>query len=246
MTPPHFIAIEGPVRVGKTSLARLVAERLRARLLLDNENNPFLKGFYTVRPGAAFQAQMFFLIERFRQLKNASIATSRSPVVADYLFEKDKIFACINLGDEELGVYDQYYDLLKEQLPTPDLVIYLQASPEVLRRRIARKDIASEANISDEYLIEVGKAYEHFFSHYRASDVLVINTTELDFVERSRDLEELLRGLTQPIKGTQFFPSRRLGVEPAKVPGNRSLVVNPCGQGVSSTQRPKSRDHGCP
>ena len=205
MTPPHYIAIEGPVRVGKSSLARLVAERLRARPLLDNENNPFLKGFYTAQPGSAFRAQMFFLIERYRQLKNASISSSRSPVVADYLFEKDKLFAYINLSDEELGVYDGYYELLKEQLPVPDLVIYLQATPEVLRRRIARKDIQAEANISDEYLREVVRAYEHFFSHYKASDLLVINTTDLDFVERSRDLDELLRGLTQPVKGTQFF-----------------------------------------
>ena len=205
MTPPHHIAIEGPVRVGKTSLARLVADRLRARALLDNESNPFLKDVYSGRPGAAFKAQMFFLIARYRQIKNASIGTSHSPVVADYLFEKDKIFASINLTDEELGVYDSYYVLLKEQLPAPDLVIYLQATPEVLRRRIARKDIASEADISDEYLHEVVRAYEHFFSHYRATDLLVVNTTDLDFVERSHDLEELLRGLTQPIKGTQYF-----------------------------------------
>lgn len=205
MTPPHYIAIEGPVRVGKSSLTKLVADRLHARPLLDNENNPFLKDFYAGQPGAGFRVQMFFLIERFRQLKNASISTSRAPVVADYLFEKDKIFAYINLSDQELGVYDGYYELLKEQLPVPDLVIYLQATPEVLRRRIARKDIRAEANISDEYLHEVVRAYEHFFSHYKASDLLVINTTDLDFVERSRDLEELLRGLTQPVKGTQFF-----------------------------------------
>lgn len=202
---PHYIVIEGPLRVGKTSLTKLVAERLRALALFDNEDNPFLKPFYASEAGAAFRAQMFFLMERYRQLKNASIPTSRSPVVADYLFEKDKLFAYINLSDEELGVYDGYYELLKEQLPLPDLVIYLQATPEVLRRRIARKDIRSEANISDEYLREVVRAYDHFFSHYKASDLLVVNTTDIDFVERSRDLEELLRGLTQPVKGTQFF-----------------------------------------
>jgi deoxyguanosine kinase len=205
MKPPHYIAIEGPIRVGKSSLTKLIADRLHARPLLDQESNPFLRGFYEDCPGSAFRAQMCFLIQRFRQIKNAAISTSRTPVVADYLFEKDKIFAYINLSDEELGVYDSYYELLKEQLPVPDLVIYLQASPEVLRRRIARKDIASEANISDEYLQEVVRAYEHFFTHYGASDLLVVNTTELDFVERSRDLEELLRGLTQPVKGTQFF-----------------------------------------
>jgi deoxyadenosine/deoxycytidine kinase len=205
MTPPHYIAIEGPVRVGKSSLTKLIADRLHARPIFENENNPFLKEFYEGRSGAAFRAQMFFLIERFRQLKNAAINASRDPVVADYIFEKDKIFAYVNLNDQELGVYDGYYELLKEQLPVPDLVIYLQASPEVLRRRIARKDIASEAHISEEYLQEVVKAYEHFFAHYKASDLLVVNTSELDFVERSRDLEELLRGLTQPVKGTQFF-----------------------------------------
>ncbi len=205
MTQPHYIAIEGPIRVGKSSLTRLVCERLRALPLFDTEANPFLKDFYASRPGAAFRAQMHFLIQRYRQIKNASIATSRAPLVADYLFEKDKVFAYINLSDEELDVYNGYYELLKEQLPVPDLVIYLQATPEVLRKRIARKDIASEANISDEYLREVVKAYEHFFTNYKASDLLVVNTTELDFVERSRDLEELLRGLTQPVKGTQFF-----------------------------------------
>ena len=205
MKPPRYIAIEGPVRVGKSSLTRLVAERLRARALHDSELNPFLKDFYAGRSGAAFKAQMYFLLHRYRQLRAASLPSSRDPVVADYLFEKDKIFAYINLSDEELGVYDGYYELLKEQLPPPDLVIYLQATPEVLRRRIARKDIQSEANISDEYLQEVVRAYEHFFAHYQASDLLVVNTTDLDFVERSRDLEELLRGLTQPVKGTQYF-----------------------------------------
>ena len=205
MNPPHYIVIEGPVRVGKSSLTRLVAERLHARPLHDSEENPFLKDFYAGKPGASFRAQMYFLIQRYRQLKNAEIATSRRPVVADYLFDKDKIFACINLSDEELAVYDSFYELLKEQLPVPDLVIYLQATPEVLRRRIARKDIQAEANISDEYLHEVVRAYEHFFAHYKSSDLLVVNTTELDFVERLHDLEELFRGLTQPVKGTQYF-----------------------------------------
>jgi deoxyguanosine kinase len=205
MSPPRYIAIEGPVRVGKSSLARLVAERLQARVLHDTEDNPFLKDFYAGRPGAAFQAQMHFLIHRYRQLQAAGIQASRTPVVADYIFEKDKLFACITLTDEELAVYERYYDLLKERLPTPDLVVYLQATPEVLRKRIARKDIKSESRISDDYLHEVVRAYEHFFSHYKASDLLVVNTNELDFIERSRDLEELLRGLTQPVKGTQYF-----------------------------------------
>ena len=204
MTSPHYIAIEGPVRVGKSSLAGLVAERIRARAIHDTEANPFLKDFYAAR-GAAFQTQMHFLVHRYRQLRDAGIAASSAPVVADYIFEKDKLFACLNLADDELAVYESYYELFREQLPRPDLVIYLQATPEVLRKRIARKDIQAEANISDEYLHEVVRAYEHFFAHYKLSDLLVVNTSELDFVERSRDLEELLRGLTQPVKGTQYF-----------------------------------------
>jgi len=205
MSLPRFIAVEGPLRVGKTSLTRLIAERLHAQPLLDNEDNPFLKDFYAGRSGAAFHAQMFFLIQRYRQLRSAPLAVSPFPVVADYLFAKDKIFACINLSNEELAVYESYYQTLKEPLPAPDLVIYLQATREILRKRISSKNIASEAEISDEYLDEVVKAYEHFFARYRASDLLVVNTTELDFVHRTRDLEELLRGLSQPVRGTQYF-----------------------------------------
>ena len=207
--PPRYIAIEGPIRVGKTSLARLLAERLRGRLVRDTEQNPFLREFYEDRPGSALRVQMYFLLERFRQLKELDLPRSRATLVADYLFEKDKIFAYINLSDEELRLYDGYYELLHAQVPTPDLVIYLQAPPEVLRERIARKarQTGSEVEraISQEYLEEVVRAYDHFFFHYKSSHLLVINTAEIDFVERREDLEELLRRLTQPVKGTQYF-----------------------------------------
>ncbi len=207
--PPRYIAIEGPIRVGKSSLARLLAERLRGRPVLDTERNPFLREFYEERPGAALRTQMFFLLERFRQLRELDPQKSRSVLVADYLFEKDKIFAYINLGDEELRLYDGFYELLRVQVPAPDLVIYLQAPPEVLRERIARKarEMGSEVetHISQEYLEEVVRAYDHFFFHYKSSHLLVINTGEIDFVERREDLEELLRRLSQPVKGTQYF-----------------------------------------
>jgi deoxyguanosine kinase len=207
--PPRYIAIEGPIRVGKSSLARLLSERLRGHVIHDVENNPFLGDFYDARAGAALRTQMYFLIERFKQLRDIDLATTRSTIVSDYLFEKDKLFAYINLADDELNLYDSYYDVLRGKLATPDLVIYLQASPAVLRDRIARKarQMGSqvETSISQHYLEEVVRAYEHFFFHYKASDLLVVNTSEIDFVERQEDLEELLRRLTQPVKGTQYY-----------------------------------------
>lgn len=204
--PPRLIAIEGPIRVGKTSLADILAERLHATRLRDAENNPFLENFYTEKPGAAFQAQLYFLHARFQQWHGLDLAaTANRTVVSDYMFEKDKIFAYLNLSDAELELYNQYYDLLSEQVPIPDLVIYLQAKSETLRKRIAKKNVPIEHHISDEYLEEVVQAYEHFFFHYRSSDLLVIDTSEIDFIDRNEDLQELLRRLSQPVKGTQYF-----------------------------------------
>jgi deoxyadenosine/deoxycytidine kinase len=204
--PPRLIAVEGPIRVGKTSLANILADRLRGERLRDIEDNPFLERFYNEKPGAAFQAQIYFLVERFKQWRALDAASSaRRAVVSDYLFEKDKIFAYLNLSDAELRLYDELYHLLAEQAPVPDLVIYLQAKPEVLRKRIAKKNVAMEHRISSEYLEEVVKAYEHFFFHYKSSDLLVVETSEIDFVDRNEDLEQLLERLSQPVKGTQYF-----------------------------------------
>jgi len=192
--------------VGKTSLADILAERLHADRLRDIENNPFLEGFYHDKPGAGFQAQLYFLLHRFKQLRTLDLAATASRVViSDYLFEKDKLFAYLNLSDAELQLYDQYYELLSEQVPTPDLVIYLQAKLEPLKKRIAKKNVPFEHRISDEYLEGVVKAYEHFFFHYKSSDLLVIETSEIDFIDRNEDLQELLQRLNQPIKGTQYF-----------------------------------------
>jgi deoxyadenosine/deoxycytidine kinase len=203
---PHFIAVEGPIRVGKTTLANALAERLRAVRVYDAEDNPFLEEFYKDKPGAGFQAQFYFLIKRYRQLHDLDLAANPNRVVvSDYIFEKDKIFAYLNLNDIELQVYDQYYAMLAEQVPIPDLVIYLQAKPETLKKRIAKKNVPSEDRISDEYLEAVVNAYEHFFFHYKSSDLLVIDTSEIDFVDRSEHLQELLQRLSQPVKGTQYF-----------------------------------------
>ena len=205
MSPARYIAIEGPLRVGKSTLAQALAGRIHARTVLDSEENPFLNDFYRGRHGSAFHAQMYFLVNRFQQLSSIDPSLSQTPVVVDYLFEKDKLFAYINLNDDEVAVYDEYYRHFKEQLAPPDLVVYLKATPEVLRERIVRKNVASEARISDEYLTEVTRAYEHFFSHYKASDVLVVDTTQVDFVQKESDLNELLEELSRPVRGTQYF-----------------------------------------
>ena len=202
--PPRYIALEGPIRVGKSTLAGIVAERLHAQRISESEDNPFLAPFYEGEAGAAFQAQFAFLMARFEQLRAVEKHPQKA-VVCDYIFEKDKLFACINLNDTELGVYNRYYSYFREQLPTPDLVIYLQASPEVLKKRLRRKNAPGESAVSDDYIEEIVKAYEHFFFHYTASDLLVVNTNDIDFVERHQDLQELLRRLSEPIRGTQYF-----------------------------------------
>jgi len=203
---PRYIAIEGPIRVGKSTLAEVLAERLHAQRISEQEDNPFLRAFYDGERGAAFQAQMAFLVDRFQQLKALDVgAKSRRIVVADYIFEKDKLFACLNLTDAELEIYNRYYNEFREQLPTPDLVIYLQATPDVLKKRLRKKGAAAESSISDDYLEEVAKAYEHFFFHYTASDLLIVNTSDIDFVDRNEDLQELLRKVSEPVRGTQYF-----------------------------------------
>jgi deoxyguanosine kinase len=203
--PPRWIAVEGPIRVGKSSLAKVLADRLHARRIFDCEDNPFLAEFYGEKPGSAFRAQMYFLMERYRQLSELRLDEDPSMVVCDFLFEKDKIFAYINLNNEELKLYERYFDMLARSLPVPDLVIYLQAKPEILRKRVSKRGDPAEKQISPEYVEAVSQAYEHFFFHYSASNLLVVDTSEIDFVERSEDLQELLRRLRQPVKGTQYF-----------------------------------------
>lgn len=203
--PPRFIVIEGPLRVGKTTLARILAERLHARRVYDSEDNPFLAEFYAEKPGAAFRTQLYFLMERQKRIREALAGDAPGPVISDFLMEKDRIFANLNLDDAELKLYERYYEALTLGIPHPDLVIYLQAKPEVLRARMAKKRAREENQISSEYIEEVSRAYEHFFFRYEAADLLVIDTSEIDFVERNEDLQQLLRRLQEPVKGTQYF-----------------------------------------
>jgi deoxyguanosine kinase len=202
---PRYVVVEGPIRVGKSTLAQVLADRMHARRIFDCEDNPFLAGFYKEERGAAFAAQMYFLWERQRRLREAAIPDASGAIVTDFLFEKDKVFAYLNLDNEELKLYERYYESLAAEMPKPDLVIYLQATPEVLRARIAKKGAQAESRISPEYLTEVVRAYEHFFFHYTASDLLVVNTSEIDFVASNEDLQQLLRRIQEPVKGTQYF-----------------------------------------
>lgn len=204
--PPRFVAIEGPIRVGKSTLANILAENLHARRITEPENNPFLDQFYAGQKSTAFETQMWFLMERYEQMRaQQPDGRDRVPVIADYLFEKDKIFACLNLSDEELSLYNRYYNRFRREMVTPDLVIYLHASPEVLKQRLRRKGVPGEKAISDQYVEQIAAAYEHFFFHYTQSDLLVIDTSEIDFVQKNEDLQLLLNRLSEPIRGTQYF-----------------------------------------
>ena len=203
--PPRHIVIEGPIRVGKSTLAKVLAEQLHARRIFDTDDNPFLSDFYDEKPGSAFRAQMYFLYERHRRLLDSRAQDNPAPIVSDFLFEKDKIFAYLNLDNEELKLYERYFEMLAPSMPAPDLVIYLQAKPEVLRKRVSKKADPAETQISPEYVEAVANAYEHFFFRYSGANLLVVDTSEIDFVERNQDLQELLRRLRQPVKGTQYF-----------------------------------------
>lgn len=191
--------------MGKSTLAKVLAEQLHARRIFDADDNPFLTDFYDEKPGSAFRAQMYFLYERHRRLLETRPEDNPAPIVSDFLFEKDKIFAYLNLDNEELKLYERFFEMLAPSVPAPDLVIYLQAKPEVLRRRVSKKGDPAETQISPEYVEAVANAYEHFFFRYSGSNLLVVDTSEIDFVERNQDLQELLRRLRQPVKGTQYF-----------------------------------------
>lgn len=208
--PPRYIVVEGPIGVGKTSLVDRLAERLGARKVLEvADDNPFLASFYEDRARYAFQTQLWFLLNRFRrQQEMAQWDLFRQTLVADYLFAKDKIFAYLNLEDHELALYERIHALLTVQVPTPDLAIFLQANTDALLTRIAHRGKPYEREISRKYLEDLNAAYTHFFFHYTASPLLVINTSDMDFVNRPEDFEDLVKEIREIRGGTQYYVPR--------------------------------------
>ncbi len=206
-----YIVIEGPIGVGKTSLVNLLAKRFSARKVLEAaDENPFLPRFYDEPKRHAFQTQLFFLLSRFRQQEELSQQDLfQQSVVADYLFDRDRIFAYLNLDDNELALYEQVYGLLKARVTVPDVVIYLQASTEVLLERISRRNRAYEKHLSQQYLEDLNQAYNHFFFHYSATPLLVINTTVIDFVQNPGDLDDLANQILRAKRGTEYYTPAR-------------------------------------
>lgn len=204
---PRHIAIEGPIGVGKSSLAKILAQKYASRLVKEEvEGNPFLERFYENPRKFAFQTQLFFLLSRYRQQRElAQGDLFEAGLVCDYILAKDKIFALINLEDDEISLYESIYKLLVSTLPRPDLVIYLQARPEVLLSRVRKRGIAYERNISLDYLRTLSDAYNEYFFHYNETPLLVVNTSEIDFVESPRDLEHLVREVKSVKRGTQHY-----------------------------------------
>ncbi len=207
MESAMYIAVEGPIGVGKTTLAELLAGKLNGKTLVEEvEANPFLPNFYRDRNKYAFQAQLFFLLSRYQQQKElAQTELFSATLIADYLFAKDRIFAYLTLDENELGLYEQVFRLLDARIPGPDLVIYLQASSEVLKERILKRNKDYERNMEEEYLEDLVEAYNKFFFYYNDTPLLVVNTTEIDFVKQPADLSNLVKEIRSIKGGTQHY-----------------------------------------
>jgi deoxyadenosine/deoxycytidine kinase len=208
----RYIAIEGPIGAGKTALAERLGARLDATVVLEDGDNPFLADFYANRPGAALQAQLFYLLNRHRQqtsLRQADLFSQTT--ICDYLFDRDKIFAYLNLDDNELFIYQRLYELLAREVAPPDLVVYLQTPTDVLLRRIhTRRRDAETVGLQpdDEFLRELNEAYHHFFFHYDTTPLLVVETSQFDSDASDEALDDLIKQIRGMGQGTQYYVPR--------------------------------------
>ncbi len=208
ITEVKYIAIEGAIGAGKTTLAKKLKERLNSELILEEfEANPFLEKFYSDRRRFAFQTQMFFLINRYKQqeqLNQENLFTDF--IVSDYIFEKDRIFAYMNLSAEELKLYESIFPLLARSLRKPDLVVYLQSGPERLMYNIKKRARRIERNLTRNYIEELSESYNHFFFRYQSTPLLIVNSTDIDFVNNEEDFDELFKQIFREDRGyTEYF-----------------------------------------
>jgi len=203
----YYIAIEGPIGVGKTSLAKLMSIRLGARLVLEEfEENPFLPDFYIDPERYGFQTQLFFLLQRYRQQQELrQVDMFQNLLVTDYMFVKDRLFASLNLNEKEMHLYDTVANLLERNVIKPDLVIYLQANTNTLMKNISSRGRDMEKDIAFDYIDALNQVYTEYFFRYQDTPLVIINTSNIDFVNNSKDLDEVINYIRQPISGTKFF-----------------------------------------
>ena len=203
----NYIAIEGPIGVGKTSLAKLLSKRLSAKLILEKfEDNPFLSEFYDDPARFAFQTQLFFLLQRYQQQHDIrQVDMFHNLLISDYMFIKDRLFASLNLDDKEMNLYDSIATMMERNVINPDLIIYLQADTSTLMKNIDKRGRDFENNISYDYINALNEIYTEYFFRYNDTPLVIINTNNIDFVNNADDLDQVIEYIRQPVSGTKFF-----------------------------------------
>ena len=203
----NYVAIEGAIGVGKTSLAKLLSNRLGAKLVLEKfEDNPFLSEFYDDPGRFSFQTQLFFLLQRYQQQQELrQVDMFHNLLISDYMFIKDRLFAALNLDEKEMSLYDSIANMLERNIINPDLIIYLQADTSTLMKNIAKRGRDYEANISYDYINALNELYTEYFFRYNETPLVIINTNHIDFVNNSADLDQVIDYIRQPVSGTKFF-----------------------------------------